>query len=113
VSELIKDINGREIEVAQVRGSALSRLTRVAGAAWGENTWTSGTLARATVVSVGGLPRNPKPITCVDELDRLWDEIDAEAAGAALDWIVQSAQTVAQDAKNSSAPQASESVSGS
>lgn len=113
MSEIIKDINGREIEVAQVRGSALSRLTRVAGAAWGQNEWSIQTLARASVVGIASIPRDPRPFQTTEDLDRLWDTVDDAAADAAVVWMIEQQKKLADDAKNSSALQVSETVSGS
>lgn len=112
MNDTVTDAKGRKIEVKAVVGSALARLTRVAGDAFGENAWTTGTLARATVQSIDGVPCPPSPRT-LNELDSLWDSIDPDAAAAALEWLVAQQQAVATDAKNSSAPQASSNAAGS
>ncbi|MFT8335406.1 MAG: hypothetical protein ABF628_04425 [Acetobacter orientalis] len=111
-AETITDAKGRKIEVQEVVGSALARLTRLAGASFGENAWTTGTLARATVRSVAGVP-TPAEARSVKELDGLWDIVDPDAAEAALKWLIAKQEAVATDAKNSIAPQDSCSAAGS
>lgn len=113
MSEIIKDINGREIEVQAIVGSAMSRLTRIAGNAWGQNEWSIQTLARASVVGVANIPRDPRPLQTMEDLDRLWDSVDDAAADAAVIWMIDQQKKLADDAKNSLALQASETVSGS
>ncbi|QOF94206.1 hypothetical protein IFJ82_09600 [Novacetimonas hansenii] len=111
-NETITDTKGRKIEVKEVAGSRLARLTRIAGDAFGENAWTTGTLARATVLSIEGVPCPPAPQN-LNELDGLWDSVDADAASAALEWLIAKQKAMATDAKNSSAPQASSNAAGS
>ena len=102
-TETITDAKGRTIEVQEVVGSALARLTRLAGTSFGENAWTTGTLSRATVRSVAGKP-TPTEARSVKELDGLWDIVDPDAADAALKWLIAKQEAVATEAKNSIAP---------
>ncbi|MCE2579584.1 hypothetical protein LDL36_13995 [Komagataeibacter sp. FNDCR1] len=111
-NETVIDAKGRKIEVKEVVGSRLARLTRIAGDAFGANAWTIGTVSRATVQSVDGVPCPPAPQNMA-ELDGLWDSVDAIAAAAALEWLNAKQEAVAIDAKNSSAPQASSNAAGS
>ncbi|KDE19673.1 hypothetical protein AZ09_10400 [Acetobacter aceti 1023] len=109
--ETIEDKQGRKITVEEVAGSKLARLTRLVGDAWGQNAYTTGTLARASVKSVAGVPV-PTP-TNLNEVDGLWDEVDPDAAGAALEWMIAKQKSVMDEAKNSSAPPDSETAAGS
>lgn len=110
--ETIKDAKGRDIVVREVVGSKMARIARIAGDAFGENMWTSATMARASVVSVAGRPV-PHTVRSVNDLDALWDQVDADAASAALDWLMEKQKRTEQEAKKSSAPEELETASGS
>lgn len=112
MSETITDAKGRKIEVREVVGSAMSRLARLSGEAFGANLWTTATLARASVRSVDGIPV-PPGLSSMADIDGLWDSVDAEAAAAAIEWMQARQEKAVEEAKNSSAPQDSETVSGS
>ena len=112
MSDTIKDAKGRTIEVRELTGREMSRMARLAGNAWGANEWTSQTVARASVVSINDIPPPPRLMT-IDDLDALWDAVDNTAMIAAAQWIMARQESAMADAKNSSAPQASESVTGS
>lgn len=112
MNETVTDAKGRKIEVKEVVGSALARMTRIAGASWGENAWTTGTLSRATVQAVDGVPAPPAPQN-IGQMDALWDSVDADAASAALEWLINKQKALVDEAKNSSAPQASSNAAGS
>ncbi|NHN93637.1 hypothetical protein [Acetobacter sicerae] len=110
--ETVKDSKGREIAVREVVGSRMARIARMAGDAFGENMWTSATMARASVVSIAGVPV-PQDVRSVADLDNLWDQVDADAASAALDWLMAKQKKTEQEAKKSSSPEESGIVSGS
>lgn len=112
MSTTVTDGKGRSIEVRELVGSALSRLTRLAGSAWGDNEWTSQTLARASILSIDGRPVHTA-LSTMNDVDGLWDQVDDEAMLAAATWIIERRSKMAEEAKNSLAPQASETVSGS
>lgn len=110
--ETIVDAKGRQIVVSEVVGSRAAKIARLAGDAFGENMWTTATMARASVVSVAGVPVS-QAIRSVNDLDGLWDIVDSEAANAALEWLLAKQEAMVADAKKSLAPQESETVSGS
>lgn len=112
MTDIVKDAKGREIEVREVVGSAMSRLARLSGEAFGANLWTTATIARASVVSIDGVPLPPR-ISSLSDIDGLWDSVDAEATAAAIEWMQARQEKAVEEAKNSSAPQDSGTASGS
>ncbi|MBO1361775.1 hypothetical protein J2D73_18495 [Acetobacter sacchari] len=109
---VVTDAKGRKIEVRELRGSLLSRFTRIAGAQFGDNSWSANTLARLRVVSIDGRPTPPFPNN-ITELDGLWDVVDSDAASAAVAVAEEQSAAVEADVKNSDAPQESQTASGS
>lgn len=109
---IVTDAKGRKIEVRELRGSLMSRFTRIAGAQFGDNAWSGNTLARLRIASIDGRPTPPFPNN-ITELDGLWDVVDSDAANAAVAVAEEQNKAIEADVKNSDAPQASETVSGS
>ena len=90
----VTDAKGRPVEIRRLRGRPLARFIRACGAAADVQTYFGEAILRASVVSVDG-----KPIPAVqtpDQVDALWDYVDADAVGAAV--IYFSAQADAKSA---------------
>ncbi|MCQ8279864.1 hypothetical protein NFI95_15575 [Acetobacteraceae bacterium KSS8] len=112
MTETIIDSKGRAVEVRPLVGSKMSRFILACGPSYGEGLWSAMTMARASIASVDGVPAPPTPST-LEKVHLLWDAVDDEAAGAALDWLIARQKDTIADAKNSAAPQDSEAAPGS
>ncbi|OUJ16499.1 hypothetical protein [Acetobacter sp. DsW_063] len=108
----VTDAKGRKIEVRELSGSQQSRFCRIAGNAYGDNVWTFNTMMRLRVVKVDDRPSPPFP-NSMPEIDGLWDCVDVDAVEAVAKLADEESKKVTADAKNSMAPQDSETVSGS
>jgi hypothetical protein len=107
--ETVTDARGRKIDVLRVEGAPLSRILMMMGDGSSSQLWVGATLARAAVRAIDAMPI-PFP-TSLAQLHGLWESVDADAASAASDYLNEKAlaETPAA-AKNSSAPQASDSA---
>ena len=98
MSETITDDKGRKIEVRKLVGSVLGRYMRACGDAHGANSWTGLSEARASILSIDGVPMPPPPTT-LEQIDALWDLIDDDAAVAAGEWMIKRGEKVRDEAK--------------
>ncbi len=87
---IVTDAKGRVIEIRRLRGRAMAKFIRACGRSADIQTYFGEAVIRASAVSIDNTPV-PAAVN-EDQVDRLWDMVDQDAAAAIATWFTEQAE---------------------
>ena len=90
----VTDGKGRQVVLRRLRGRNLARFMRACGPMADVATYFGEAILRASIVSVDGAPMPPLPVNA-DQVDALFERVDADALTAAVQHFAAQAEAKA------------------